>query len=381
MKMSKLTNVMIGLSIGAIMALPSVAAEVTITNPNVGVNTDSELDYANAIPMDSVVGSYVAPENGAVVSNTNSEVVVVEGSVGTGELNSEKLGKVELPAAVAPSEYGTGNVSYNTTRVDMYHQRLSRKYPNRVTGKLFFKIGEATYVCSAASIKPGVIVTAAHCMYDNSADTFYSGWEFVPAYYAGEDTGGVIKAPYGKYGWKGGRINTGYITATTVVNEFDVGFLAMKKRPNPFTGTDMYPGERTGRYGYAYGGSNPYGFVNGSGQITQMGYPVSHDNGQTMQRNDSLGTTYVDSANNTVIGSRMTGGSSGGPWIANYGQTASLSGTAVGTSALRNLVVGVASWGYTSDDPKIQGASLFSFDNFGTPLSAMCDDYPDNCGL
>lgn len=35
----------------------------------------------------------------------------------------------------------------------------------------------------------------------------------------------------------------------------------------------------------------------------------------------------------------MTGGSSGGPWIANYGMDAVLSGTSYGSNTVRNVIL------------------------------------------
>lgn len=55
----------------------------------------------------------------------------------------------------------------------------------------------------------------------------------------------------------------------------------------------------------------------------------------------------------------MTGGSSGGPWMANLGVDAVVSGTNYGDQALRDIVMGVTSWGYTSTNIKLQGASFF----------------------
>jgi hypothetical protein len=44
-----------------------------------------------------------------------------------------------------------------------------------------------------------------------------------------------------------------------------------------------------------------------------------------MERNDSQGSISAEFANNTIIGSLMTGGSSGGPYLVNLGVTPTLS--------------------------------------------------------
>jgi hypothetical protein len=115
-------------------------------------------------------------------------------------------------------------------------------------------------------------------------------------------------------------------------------------------------------------------------QVAQLGYPVALDGGLLMERTDSLG--YIDGnlVNNTIIGSLMTGGSSGGPWVLNLGLPPSLAGTAFGQAADHNLVTGVTSWGFESpDDRKLQGASLFASGNILTLYGVTCGATPAAC--
>src|SRR4029434_8739657 len=80
--------------------------------------------------------------------------------------------------------------------------------------------------------------------------------------------------------------------------------------------TGDYPGTATGWYGYGWNG---FGFTaNGLTQITQIGYTVCLDSGFLMERNDSFGFQSVSSANNTIIGSLMCSGASGGAWVGNF---------------------------------------------------------------
>jgi hypothetical protein len=145
---------------------------------------------------------------------------------------------------------------------------------------------------------------------------------------------------------------------------------------NPDAAGD-YPGSATGWYAYGYDG---YGF-SGSGlsQITQIGYPACLDNGTLMERNDSYGYVSATQANNTLIGSLMCGGSSGGPWLVNFGVTPVLSGTTPGTAAIANVVVGVSSWGYNDTQPKEMGASPFTSGNMVTLVNAVCAAAPAAC--
>jgi len=392
--MYKVMNVVGAVSFGLALGMSQTLAEIPTVLSNDKVNqTSFKLDYVNAIPMEKTIELTGLSSSSSTQGSrsTTGKPGVSPGGQGTGEQLNESLGKFDnsqkiMSNDIRSDEYGTANIPFATSRVDMYNQRLSRKYPNRVAGKLFFSDGASTYVCSAASIMPGVVVTAAHCLYDNSADRYYSNFEFIPAYYADSTVG--VKAPYGRYGVLNVMVLQQYVDPVNeVVNDWDVGVMIMKRRPNPSTGTNMFPGERTGYYAYSWDG---YGYTNdlneGSiAQIHQLGYPASHDNGWQMQKNNSQTQVYVADftdvdASPTIIGSRMTGGSSGGPWLVNYGEVASLSGTTVGTEALNNVVVATTSWGYISTDIKAQGASPFTSDNIVPLMDWACTNYPANCG-
>jgi hypothetical protein len=132
-----------------------------------------------------------------------------------------------------------------------------------------------------------------------------------------------------------------------------------------------------GWFGYGWNG---WGFTPSSlAQISQLGYPVSHDYGLLMQRTDSQGSVSSAYSNNTIWGSRQTGGSSGGPEVANLGAAAVLNGTTYGTNPGYNRVVGVTSWGYTDSTVKQQGASPFTSNNIVQLVNAACAAYPANC--
>ena len=98
-----------------------------------------------------------------------------------------------------------------------------------------------------------------------------------------------------------------------------------------------------------------------------------------MERTNSYGFVDGGSSNNTVIGSLQTGGSSGGPWLVNFGVKPVLSGTAVGAEANRNTVVNVTSWGHTSTSIKEQGASAFTSGNIVPLVSSACGGAPSAC--
>ena len=84
-------------------------------------------------------------------------------------------------------------------------------------------------------------------------------------------------------------------------------------------------------------------------------------------------------SNNTIIGSLMCEGSSGGPWLVNFGIRPSLTGTTAGTASDPNIVVGVTSWGFDNTSIKQQGASPFTNDNIVLLVTAACAAVPAAC--
>ena len=293
------------------------------------------------------------------------------------------ISESEGDSGIGPMNYGTFNHPFTTARVQTYNPAddPSDSYPYRASGKLFFQDGTSSFVCSASVIKQRLVVTAAHCVYDNVAKRSYTNFRFIPAYKNGA-------APYGT--WTPAQIwtMTGYRTGSTcqtnlVVCQDDIAVLVM--RDNASTKI----GNRVGWYGYTW---NFPGYVTSAlfgnkrvTQITQIGYPAGQDGGNLMLRNDSLG--FLDAAlkNNTIIGSLMTGGSSGGPWLQNFGQP--VVNSALYTNGLYsapNVVSGVTSWGYIGGGaaPKQLGASPFLSTNIKALVDSACASTivgPGNC--
>jgi len=280
-----------------------------------------------------------------------------------------------------PQEYGTSDHPFTTSRVDLAtNNSVSKLYPYRAAGKLFFnKPDGSAWLCSASLIQPGLIVTAAHCVCDFGTQTFYSNWQFIPAYYNGA-------RPYGIWKVADAVVKTSYWDGTDscaqsgVVCTNDVAVLLVQPLGKAGPNNKSYPGYRTGWLGYGWDG---YGFSSPSSgpasgytiaQIGQLGYPVSHDRGWMMQRTDSLGYVSAPDSNNTVWGSRQTGGSSGGPEIVNLGAPAVLdpNQTNFGSGADFNIVVGVTSWGYTDPTIMQQGASSFTSNNIVSLVDYFC---------
>lgn len=335
------------------------------------------IDFAHAQPMPLPNPGFAAPtreESALFAPAAMGAPGHAAGGAGDGKRMAVQLAAPTSlgtqDSGVGSQEFGTSSQPFTTNRVDALGDNTQFYYAFRPAGKLFFNIGSATYVCSASLIKPGVVVTAAHCVANFGRQQFYGNWVFVPAYSNGY-------APYGVWSAASAAVLSAYYSGTDpcavsgIVCQDDVAVLML----TPQSG--VYAGNRAGWYGYGWNG---YGF-NGSAQalINQLGYPVALDGGALMERNDSQGYRATSFSNNTIIGSLMTGGSSGGPWDVNLGVAPNLAGTGFGSAAARNTVVGVTSWGYTDTTVKQQGASPFTSSNIVPLVNYACTVRPAAC--
>lgn len=338
--------------------------------------TKGSVDFVHAKPLPLPQNTLPHDATQALIQALGAASVAGQSGYSAGSSGSGKTSPVFLgtPEAVQDNEltsedFGTNNHPFTTVRADLFNETTNLSYPYRAAGKLFFNEPGGTFICSASLIKRGIVVTAAHCVANYGQKQFYSNWQFVPAYRNGS-------APYGVWTVRQAWIPTVYYNGTDncavygVVCPDDVAVLILNTQNNNYAGTTV------GWFGYWYGG----GFTsNGLGEITQLGYPVGLDSAAYMERNDSYGYKSSSESNDTIIGSNMNGGSSGGPWVENFGLPSSLTGETNGSFPNSNVVVGVTSWGYTATGPKEQGASSFTFNNVQVLLNAACGATPGAC--
>lgn len=272
--------------------------------------------------------------------------------------------------------FGTGNHPFSTKGAySAFSSSPTNLHPWRPAGKLLFTRSGGSFVCSASMIKKGIAVTAAHCVVTFGTGPFNSSTSFQPARYD-------ATAPYGTIVATDIWVPTAYLVGTDtctvagVVCNNDVAVIRLASNVGTTTGW------------YAYG-VNGYGYTNSTfltktaAAITQLGYPVAFNLGLRMMRTDSLG--YFATPNNVIIGSDQTGGSSGGPWIVNFGTTPTSTSPAP-TENVSNVVVATTSWGYTSGLVKVQGGSRFGNNtqfpvttNIQALVNAACAAFPASC--
>jgi hypothetical protein len=192
--------------------------------------------------------------------------------------------------------------------------------PTSTNGKVFFTDDGLNYVCSGTALLSGnksVVWTAGHCVHDG-ATNFHTNWTFVPAYADGS-------RPYGT--WTARSLLTTNGWATNGDFSFDNGAAVVSTNGGSAL-TDMV------------GGRNPSFNYPRNQQYAAHGYPAGPPfNGQRLWVCNSPLVYDDTSANPPTMGidCDMTGGSSGGGWIAG-GSVASVN--SYGYTTLPNVMFG-----------------------------------------
>jgi hypothetical protein len=220
------------------------------------------------------------------------------------------------------------------------------KYPNSTVAKMFFTqdpdgvggSGPLNFVCSASSMGPDEVWTAGHCASNNAgldqpgvpANGFSYNILICPSY---------DNAPLPGVGCWGA---TG-IVALTAYKSGGNGNVDMAAIDTSDTGDTVGTtiGTHTGWLGFLVNASRNQHWV-------AMGYPAASPfaGGKLIMSVGSYGyddSWPPDSVLSVAMGNNMTGGSSGGPWIVNYGLTGQVGGP---DPAVMNLINGHNDWKY-----------------------------------
>jgi hypothetical protein len=192
--------------------------------------------------------------------------------------------------------------------------------PTSTNGKVFFTDDGLNYVCSGTALLSGnksVVWTAGHCVHDGS-NNFHTNWQFVPAYLDGS-------APYGV--WTARRLLTTSGWASGEDFSFDNGAAVVNANGGQAL-TDVV------------GGRNPSFNSARNQNYAAHGYPAAPPfNGERLYVCNSPLIYDDTSANPPTMGidCNMTGGSSGGGWIAGGGVA---SVNSYGYTTLPNVMFG-----------------------------------------
>jgi V8-like Glu-specific endopeptidase len=249
--------------------------------------------------------------------------------------------------------YGSAGALYSSTQ--LVPQSADTSYPYSTVGRLLFTINGAGYTCSASAIGPRLILTAGHCVHEGNG--LGSGWHanfnFIPAYHNGA-------APFGQWGWaQASTTSAWYYGGGGVPNAGDFAIIVAR--------------DNNGwRLGNVVGWLGTYTYALNNNHLNMLGYPCNID-GCSLMHQVTAQSHNTASPNCVEYGSDMGGGSSGGPWVQNFGNAGVGEPTYGEQNSLRNLVTGVTSYGYVDVTVKIQGASMF--DSTFTAL------YHNMCGV
>jgi V8-like Glu-specific endopeptidase len=306
----------------------------------------------------------VAPEASAQASGTSVSLpgkrpTVAVGADAAARLYDPAQVKVQAETGIEPQAVGSFGAHFTSGRVNQ--PALETIYPNRMVGKLFFTdiVTGVNYVCSASVLRFRIVLTAGHCVHKGSGGNagYYTNFVFVPAFRDGT-------APLGRFTARFAGTTFQWFTSSGAAppNAADFGMLEMNDRDG------VRIGSITGFFGFRTLGLIP-------NHTTKLGYPCNIDACQKMQQVTSQSFRAV-SPNNVEYGSNAKGGSSGGPWVQNYG----VQGTGGLTTGL-NQVVGVTSYAYPSTSLDLQGSSIPDSrpGGFISLLNGMCGRRAGNC--
>ena len=204
------------------------------------------------------------------------------------------------------------------------------------TGKVLFTMDGSNWVCSASAVNDSrsgfsLILTAGHCAYDETNGGFATNWIYVPSF----DTAPTFTCANTTYGcWTsvGLVVDSGFATAGGFNTQATVHDFAISIVGAGTNGTQLDASPR-GSYPIAYPA-----FAQGT--VHAFGYPAAgryHGNDLTY----CTGPTFNDANNSNLtwgIACNMTGGSSGGPWLASFTTTPTLTSlNSYGYSGLSNM--------------------------------------------
>lgn len=236
------------------------------------------------------------------------------------------------------------------------------EYPYSTTGRLFFRIpGDGDFVCSGSVISSRLVLTAGHCVHSGSGDEkgWFTDFEFVPAYRDGV-------APFSTWQGSSAFVATPWFNGKGLVpNAADYALIEVEDQV--IGGVSRNIGEVVGQLGYQTDSLIP-------NHAHLLGYPVDFDGGEIMHQVTAQSYRKNTRYNTVLYGSDMKEGSSGGPWIMNFGPTA-IGQTGADNSG-RNRVIGVTSYGY--EGLPIQGSSTLD-GNFTSMLDSACAHRDGNC--
>jgi V8-like Glu-specific endopeptidase len=201
------------------------------------------------------------------------------------------------------------------------------------TGKVYFEMDGGAYVCSGTVATDNVsgrslVLTAGHCAYDETNGEFATNWLFIPDFDE-SPTFTCAQTAYGCWTANALVVHSGYATAggfNTQATLHDFAFAVVGG--GGLSGSAQLD-TTVGSFALSIGGFDSVG-----DQAYAFGYPAA----QKYKGNDltyCAGSIFEDPYNEELtwgLPCKMTGGSSGGPWLSSF----ATSGNSGGLSSLNS---------------------------------------------
>ncbi|MGY6215647.1 trypsin-like serine peptidase [Methylolobus aquaticus] len=336
---------------------------VVLKNDKPAAASFSALDFASAKPLQPVASPEAAMKLSAAVAAVAK--IVRDGSkpiISVAPDRSSRLYEAALRALTAendpvPTDFGTSGALYSISGMVPDSQSNALTYPHVTTGKLYFSTPGGTASCTAAVIQRRILLTAGHCV-ANGQGSWYSNFQFVPATYNGS-------APLQVWNWRfATTTSTWFSGGGGVPNAADYAMIELEDRT--FSGVVRRIGDVTGWLGWQTGSCR-------SNHVHMLGYPGNVFGGQRLAITSAQRWRNV-APFNCEYGNPQTFGASGGPWIQNFGSSASPKPQ---TQPGRNRVVTVASYTYGEAFGVLGGSEFDS--RFVNLWNSICAHRAGNC--
>lgn len=249
------------------------------------------------------------PDGGQTMSATETDAQAVLEDYWTAERMAaaepvpSAVGETGLDDELAPLATGeTRNLSEPYRPADP--GTMDEAHFSYTNGKVFFHDPSdgLDYVCSGGAVNSGskrMVVTAGHCVNTgDGSDTWMQNWIFVPGYQNGDE-------PRGRFAAYWFDSSTGWTQDGSRTRDF--AFVTTYD-----SGSGQLLVDAVGGHGLTVNPGHPYVHI--------AGYPGNHDNGQVQWNCWGTTTSWSSSDNGQKLNCDFGGGSSGGPWLRDFGE-------------------------------------------------------------
>ena len=253
-----------------------------------------------------------------------------------------KVGKIEKVAKRSGGSTTTSNSGASWTKGGL---------PLTATGKVYFSLGAGKYVCSGALVtendpERAIVLTAGHCAYD-FATGLATNWMFYPDF----DSNPNLTCSTGRCFYASSLvvqpefINAGSFNTQAIQNDWAFAVIKKNYLSNGSVLPDTFPNNPNSFE------LNELGFTKANDVSYAFGYPA----GSPYSGNDlvyafgPIGTDTLTSNTTWSMNSKLTGGSSGGPWLSGFN-----------TSTYIGKLSSLNSYKYSRDTTKMYGPKFNS---------------------